>query len=85
VSRSNGSSTSSDGGSIIDAGDASPPPPPRDAAGDAGNACQNPADQAAGSDPMMVSDSARNCGVECFGLPDMSCTAKCMWPQPKKA
>jgi len=71
---------SGDGGLLpSDAGDATTPIADAEAgAADAGGACLNAADQAAGSDATRVSDSARMCGVDCFGLPDVSCAAKCM-------
>jgi hypothetical protein len=68
-----------DGGVFpIDASDGSTPMPDANADSGAGNACLDPADQAAGSDATKVSDAARTCGIQCYGLPDMTCSAKCM-------
>jgi hypothetical protein len=61
-------------GGAFDAGDASSPEGGRDA----GTACLNPADQARASDSGTVNDIARNCGIQCYGLPDKTCAAKCM-------
>ncbi len=53
--------------------------PPEDA-GDAaiGDACLNAADQAVASDSAKVQETARTCGIQCFGGTDPECTDKCM-------
>jgi hypothetical protein len=74
--------TDSDGGIVsLDAGEASTPVPDAaeaSAPADAGGACLDPADRAAGTDASTVSDAAVYCGAHCYGLPDKTCAAKCM-------
>jgi hypothetical protein len=65
---------STDGGGFpVDAG-----MPPVDAGGDGGGACTNAADLAAAGDRTRTNDAARTCGVECYGMSDTTCAAKCM-------